>query len=912
MKLLDFLNRVIYKGKMPASFNEDQQNLFASTVGSLSKTAEEIKRIEEQMDEYNNKLIASREKVKKAKTKIERTEALKEVEVSARKVAEAEAKYAKLDKSFTKLLDKFAKKFNLSGDQVEHVARTIRNNSAELAKTAENADKAFGALKKTAKSGFDSILGDTSAFFVELGVIGELVAASLEQMQGLRNRLVDFNRSMSLGFSNKMIGMDLYGNSANGSLRTMTATNNVSEESFLQSFSGIAKGNAMGNTNKFDEQQAQMQRFGVAAAQLSKFYGVEMGTVNNITSNLVYNFGAKIKDLNEVFKHGKETAAAAGVSVKEYFKNLEEASSQVGRHYIAGGIEGLEKLSAYATKTNQSVNAILNMSDKFKDYTTLYTQQNLAAAHGMTETAANTNKVWSYRRMGRTQEMDQLYKGSLAKDLINNGLVDKKNNIDQSGTLMLQNMNLSPEDIQAVQKMIKLQKEVGVSLEQYLDKENQSIEVRRKIAKFEEQNVKTGEKLSMLWAKIKGAILDPIAQVLAPIVDGTINALSLLTSIVGPIIKALMWPLKQFGQFLGWVGDKLEDFYYFIKPAVDGVGKFGDKLKELWASTNPLIVAFKYIAKTIAAVAGGMMAWWAVQKMRSGIGAVGNLFGGGGWGSMRNLFTRGGIRGMWNVGRGAVTSGVSRAGAWLNAARFNTGVGLAHAGNLINRIPGVSALRGAAGTGLGRTLMNGVKGGLIGSAISGVGNFIGKKAGGKEGETVSTVTNYAGVGAMIGSMIPGIGTAIGALIGGGVGLVRASWSKISDVWADGNKNVLQKLGGTFEAVFATTSEFFTGLWKGIKNMFNSVVNWFTGEEDKKENKENQRAVAGMFTSFSDPRAEIDAIMKKRQAAWAPHIQSAERAYEQRRIEQSKPNVHVEVHTNPMGREAITRVSNKGA
>ena len=930
MKILDFLNKVIYKGKMPQDFDNTQQNAFASTVGSLAKTSSQLKLIQKQIDEYNHALIAAKEKVKNAQPGVDKKVAIQQAEVAGKKLYEAELKYEKLDASITKLLNNMGKKFNLTGEQIDGIAQHINDNSEDLEQTSARSEKAFNTISKVARNGFEGLLESAGNYFIELGVIGEVIAAALTQMEGLNKKMVDFNRNMSLGFSNKMLGMDLYGNSKNGSLTTIAGTKGVSEDEFLNAIAGFKKGNSLGNTNDFSKSQNDMQKFGIEAAQLSKFYGVEMGTINTITSNLVYNFGAKIKDLNEVFEHGKEVATAAGISVKGYFENLKEASDQVGKNYIAGGVQGMEKLAIYAAKTGQSVNGIMQTADQFKNYTSQWQLQNTAAAHAMNETANNISKIWALNYTGKQAEADQLYKGSLAKDIVNNGFIDGKGNIDNNGTRNLQRMNVSPEDIATVQRYIKMQKELGITVEQYLNSQNESVEIQKKVNKFDNENLTNGEKLSMLWKKIKGSILDPIAGVLSPIVDGLINVISVATSIIAPILSAVMWPIKQFGQLLGWIGDMLSDFYYAVKPALDTVGGAMTSIKEWLNSNNMLAEVMKWTAKAIGAVIGGMMTWWAIQKMSGGIS---NLFGGaknlingargisgigeagiplanaGGGGIMSSIGNavkngwgtlRGGI-GSLNGARGALEKGLLPGGEAAMEAGFAPATGL------MSKIP--VGLLGKLPTGA-----NLLKGGLIGAGIGIGGNLLGGAVGGRSGETIKTAANWAGTGATIGTLIaPGIGTAIGAIIGGVGGMVKDSWADIDKIWEDGSTGLwaslehhsISTLKDTYNWIKSNTiaNTAFNQLYSGIPALVDGITN-LNGNLEKKS--DNFNISPNLMNSYTDTDSAWKKIMEQRKSDIP---MAAEAAREERMKRDYNPQIHVNVNTT-FDKVAKTRIQNK--
>jgi len=76
-----------------------------------------------------------------------------------------------------------------------------------------------------------------------------------------------------------------------------------------------------------------------------------------------------------------------------------------------------------------------------------------------------------------------------------------------------------------------------------------------------------------------------------------------------------------------------------------------------------------------------------------------------------------------------------------------------------------------------------IKGGIIGTIISGAGNWIADKMQQSPGNEygankLRALATGAGVGALIGSIIPGLGTAAGAALGGAIGLIGSFFSEM--------------------------------------------------------------------------------------------------------------------------------------
>lgn len=872
MKLLDFLNKVMYKGteSAPSDFNEGQSKAFEASANKLAKAAQTLKEIEANIDSLNKELLEAKNNYHKAVVagdKAAKIQFAAEIQSITKRTKAKEDHFSTENKKYFKELDEIKKKFKLSADDINAISDHVTQHSHNLSTAAIKSRKSLDILNVIAKNGFEGILSNSKAFSMEFEVLNELINVARHQIMELNKVMVQFNREMGQGFSNNMLGMDLYGSSERGSIQSFGDINAVEIKDILGSLKSLSKGRTMGSTENFEGQQEAMTSFAIKSAQLSKFYGVHLETINGITSNLVYNFGAKIKDLNGIFARGKEVALAAGISVNEYFERLKEATDQLGEHYIANGIQGLEGLAAYAAKTNQSVSEIMKSADRFKNYTTLWQEQNLAAAHSMNETAKNTAKIWALKTTGDVAGMDKLYKGSIAKDIMNNGMVDKNNNISAVGLQNLQQMGMQKDEIQAIQRIIKLQKEAGITMEQWLDPMHQSLDVQKKINRFEQDNLTIGEKLKQLWGKLKVSFIDPIASILGPLIDGILSVAGIIVDILSPIFKAITWPLQMFGKLLGKVAGVLQDFELGISKVVNFLNPFKNKDGDDQSLTN------NRFAKGVGALLGAIM--------------------------VGNILNRAGISGRGVIG--SIGNAV-RGGNLLNTARFNAGVGISMGRNMLGRSSTVQNLRAAAGTGFGSGLLSAFKGALIGVA----GSYLGNKVGGEAGKNISTIASFAGMGSMFGP----IGTAVGAA----VGIINASWGKISTIWEDNSKSL-------WEAIAQTTTETFEGAadsindWAhdkresniiaGLMDKYNKLVDpeWYN------DKYKDNAAVQDMINNntYTDTKAQVNKIINSRNVAIP---MAAESAHEKRMNQQFTPNVHVQVNTT-FDKDAKARIMNRG-
>lgn len=902
-KLLDILNNILYKGaninNAPSHFDDKQKQAFDEASKKLHELGTEANNVAKSIDFYNQKLIDSKKAYSTASNSLDKHLAQESAKNAQSRITSLENQHLVLENKIGKIVDKLGKKFNLSGKQLTELETHIRTNADELGDAVTKTKSSMGMLSSVVKGEFDVILGTTKKFFEEIGIIGLAIATAIHQMEELNRKMIEFNRRMGQGFVSNNLGMDLYGNSKQSSLSSIAMKNNIGEQEFLETFAGIAKGNVLGNTNDFLHQQDNMQKFGVQAAQLSKFYGVQMGTINTITANLVYNFGAKIKDLNGVFERGKEVALSAGVAVSDYFEKLKEATDDLGAHYVAGGIKGREELAAYAAKTNQSIASIMRQQDQFKDFTSQYEIQNRAAALNLNSYAKNIPQIWGKGYIGDVKGSNTIANASLAQDVINMGAVDKNNMINPTGLRVLHQAGFDKEQIDTVQRLVRLQNELDVSMKEYLDVEHQTADIRYKINKFDSENLTIGEKLRTMWGKISEAVIDPLKKVLSPVFDGLLNLASIVVNVVTPVLKVLTYPIALFGRGLSWIGDKLNWLYYHaIEP-------FSSKIGKIVNGINPLVDSFGKLAKAVWFMVGAFMtARIALLVASRGGGLIGNVIGSAGKFLPGNLGRYAAVygRGIGRWAQGIRTGGMGGLWQGVKAAPGN----LWQAGKgLIGRAAGgetAAAFRTVTMGGTGMKLMRGLKGGLIGAGLG----LIGDAAGGKEGAALSTISNYAGIGAMLGSIIPGLGTALGGAIGGVIGVGVASWNKIKDVWSDGSKGFFEKIGDTFVAISDTIWDAFKGIFKGIKNMFSSLWEWLFGKEEKKEDFENNKAALAAG-NFIDTSKAIQNVVEQRRIE-KPY--TAQEAQEKRMQKEFKPTVNVHVTNSFDGSSRVAAIHNR--
>lgn len=833
MKLNQLLENIIYKGQRPEDLSSEGMKAFNEAAAPMAQAAENMKKLNKEINDLNELYI-------KAEKKNDRGT----MRTTKEKLTKLEHELSKTDKAFAEMSDKFAKKFNLSNKEIDAINDSVMENHDAIIKNSGMVERATEGLTSIFRGGTESFMTNTARFAASFGIMAEAFGLAIRQMDELNKKLVQFNRTMSLGFSNEALGMDLYGNSPTGSLETVTGINNISKDEFLNAFKTFSKGQTLGSTQNLKEQQEDMRKFGVQAGQLSKFYGVQMATINSITTSLVYNFGAKVSDLNKILEDGKTAAMQAGVSVSQYFERLKEATDLVGEKYVAGGINGLQNLALYATRTDQSVKSIMASSERMKDFLGQYEQQNKAAALGMYNTSRNFARIWGLNMTGQQDKANMVMNSNLVKDITARGMVDKNNRINQVGMRTLTEMGMSKEEITTLQRLIIAQKEHGLTIEQLNEPYKQNLAIQWKINKFERENLTVSEKLNKIWANVKSIIVDPIVSVLAPVFDTLLNVTSSLVGIIGTILKPVIWTVGMFGKGLSWAGNIISGTFGIIENGFD-------KLSGMW---NTLQDHFDPVTKVLGAVVGGLIAlqvasYAAARSMW--LSSIGNAISGGGKSFM-------GKAGSWlsnnrTIGRFMGT----RAGGWVSKA-----------GQFLSP-KNITKAAGGAWKGIGAGLLVDLAGSALGSKRGGEG---GKKISNAFGSAGSIISGAA-LGAELGTIVPGIGN----LVGGVTGAVVGSWDKIENIWTDGSGNLFTNILDSGMAIMQTLGDGAKEIW-----------DWITDNdpEEEEQKKRNRSAALGIFKNTA---SDVNRIIGQRSVEVA---YAAEKAQEQRMTQEFKPNIHI--------------------
>lgn len=658
------------------------------------------------------------------------------------------------NKRYNTFLESQSKRTKVSAEVLRDYADAISEHDEGLIQNIQNQRK-FNSLMSSLGESFN--FNFIQKFKTEIASLTAIFIGAIHQIVSLNDDLIKLQRQTGGALNAKRLGFDVYGNNKVGgqSLATQAAYNNVSVDEVFQGLQGFANGQVMGLADDLNKSGKALQEFGVQQGRLIKLYGVSSQSIANVTKNMTQLYGIGIKDLNKNLLHGTDVAKQAGVSVNQFFENLSQVSDLVSSIYIRGGFQGLEKLSITLTKLNVSAGTAQKQLEDYKEITDIFEKTNQAVALGLTNYSNNVSRIFAKGQLGDVEGALQIKFASLAKDMQTQGLFDG-NGIKTIGLKQLQAAGLNDEEKKSVLRLLQANKNLGISFEKLTGQVKMTAAEQRKVRIEEFKNMTIQEKLMQSWSIFKANFLDPIGQIIGPMLDISLNILNTLFKVLGLLLK----PVVNLFSLLGKVLQPVVDVFSWIGGLVDDVSKTSKSFGILGDIVTGVIQAF---------VALKLAAWAAAkaQNMQSISSSIGGFFNKiPGLGKLGGFLSKVPLIGKL-FGKGAPS--IVGAGTGFNMSP------------LVNPAGATSVLSKAGGF-----LPKLIKGAGIGTVLSLGGDLLKGIIGGKEGtkrqktgSLVGDTLGAAGVGATIGSVIPGIGTVAGGVIGGIFGLVKGwfSWTK---------------------------------------------------------------------------------------------------------------------------------------
>lgn len=658
------------------------------------------------------------------------------------------------NKRYNSFLESQSKKTKVAAAVLRDYADAISEQDEGLVQNIQNQRK-FNSLLSSLGESFN--FNFIQKFKTEVASLTAIFIGAIHQIVALNDDLIKLQRQTGGALNANRLGFDTYGNNKVGgqSLATQAAYNNISTDEVFQGLQGFAEGQVMGLADDLNNSGKALQDFGVQQGRLIKLYGVSSQAIANVTKNMTQLYGIGIKDLNKSLLHGTDTARKAGVSVNQFFENLSQVSNLVSSIYIKGGAEGLEKLSLTLTKLGISAGTAQKQLDDYKELTDIFEKTNQAVALGLTNYSNNVSKIFARGQLGDVNGALQLKLASLAKDIQTQGLFDG-NGIQNVGLRQLNAAGLNEEEKKSVLKLLQQNKNLGLSFEKLSGEVKMTADEQKELRKEEFKNMTIQEKLMQSWSIFKANFLDPIGQIIGPMLDITLSIVNTLFKTLGFLLK----PVVALFSLLGKVLEPVADAFSWIGGLVDDVSKTSKSFGILGDVVTGLIQAF--VALKLAS--------WAAAKAQN-MQSISSSFSG--------LFNK--------------IPGMGKAGGFLSKIPFlgklfgkgapsivGAGTGF-NMSPLVNPAAATSTLSKAGGF-----LPKLIKGAGIGTVLSLGGDLLKGIIGGKEGtkrqktgSLVGDTLGAAGVGATIGSVIPGVGTVVGGVVGGIYGLVKGwfNWSK---------------------------------------------------------------------------------------------------------------------------------------
>jgi hypothetical protein len=287
--------------------------------------------------------------------------------------------------------------------------------------------------------------------------------------------MIKFQRTMSGALNAKALGFDNYGNNTQfgraGSIDAIAGQNNLEVSQLMDTFQAFSDGQVIGLNNNLQQSQEELLQYGVAIGKVSKLYGVQQGTLNSLTKSLTQDYGVNIGKVTDVIKHGAEVAAATGVNIDNFFRNMQQIAGLTGALFVRGGAQGMEKAALTLSKLGLSASALEGVSNSITDFGSLVDRQNKAATLGLSAFSAAQSRIFAKIQTGDSGGALRLQQTSLAKDVAAH-YVDSSGSINQQGIFALKQMGMQKEEIAGVQRLIKAQQQLGVSFDDIANETN--------------------------------------------------------------------------------------------------------------------------------------------------------------------------------------------------------------------------------------------------------------------------------------------------------------------------------------------------------------------------------------------------------------------------------------------------------
>lgn len=723
------------------------------------------------------------------------------------------------DKKVYELAKKYGqdpKNFKTAVDAFDELSDTIGLGSEKYSAQKDILSKVAGALSLNTNN--------LVVFSTVTSALSAIWADAANQAVRLNTEMIKFQRNMSGALNATALGFNNYGNNVTagrtGSIDAVAGTNNLQIEELMSTFQAFSDGQVIGLNNNLQQSQEELLKYGVSVGKVSKLYGVQQSVLNNFTKSLTQDYGVKIGEVTNIIKHGAEVASAAGVNVGHFFENMQQIANLTGALFIRGGAAGMEKAALTLSKLGLSASSLERVASSITDFGTLVEKQNKAASLGLTSYSRATSRIFAKSMTGDSGGALLLQQTSLAKDISARYMDATTGAINQQGIMALQAAGIQKEEITGIQRLIKAQKQMGLSFEQIADETNLTVEQLAQKRNIEQENMGMLEKVGVLWATIKSSFVDPIAAVLGPFMDILLDSFIIVFKVLGAILKPVIRGFEILGQGITYISKMFNYASNYITAFFDriGLGSAGG------GAMSKLIDALGYITAVLIGLKAFQIARWAWDQMvfayQKGSGFLKTLAGFG-KGRVNNIVSAGkgpllnSLTGI-NVGKTVVGTSLKGAAASIVSGSKNLIVG---SKNLI-----VDSAKGAGNiiVGAKNIVTSGVKGMTTATAslISGTKNVF---TSGVKGVVGATSTIASSAKNIVTSGVKGMTTATTAFAG--TKALPSELPAMKGIVSTGTTGIKNSVNSGLSGMKNIVS---TGI-TGVKNILNIGVKGLTGK-----------------------------------------------------------------------------------
>lgn len=403
------------------------------------------------------------------------------------------------------------------------------------------------------------------------GFITDRLIDAFSQVMELNKELVNLERSTGGVVSAAKLGYDAMGNSAEGfkSLKTAAVEANISVEEFSGAMKSlVSAGFQEGIIGAIKPATDELQAFGVQSARMQKMYSAELGPA---VAKFMNDFGMRMGDAANFVGNAADKAQSLGLNVQGFIENLTAVANLAGEVYFKSR-EEMQKMATIASQLGVSVNTLASGLVKMTNMNDLFSQQQKAASLGLSSLSKNLGQVYALQKTGRGGEAAKLQVTSIAQDLAKQGLINKEGQVSQQGIETLSAAGLDKEAIAGIQKMAREAQQSGIALSKLGDTSKLTKEEQERLNAVQRANMTIGERMNVAWQGFLQKFIDPIANVLGPVIDIAVSAFEGIMSFFSSVLSPIGEALSDFGKNVSALWNKVKPAFELIGDGLSWIG----------------------------------------------------------------------------------------------------------------------------------------------------------------------------------------------------------------------------------------------------------------------------------------------------------------------------------------------------